>query len=264
MKRTVIILFAAIVLLAGSAWAVTDTLTILHVNDTHSHLLPYGPKDEFGVGTRGGIARAAALIGQVQATEENVLFLHAGDVFIGDVMFNKYFGVPELQILAQLGCDALTLGNHEFDLTPFVLKLALTEAGFPIPGFDVLCANMDATADPELTALVQPWVIKDVGDLKVGIFGLTTEETNAFSMPAPVVITSCVDGAVAAVTALQSQCDIIIGLTHLGFEVDCLIAANVPGIDVPEELMCRAEGILRVWIELLNASSDRSPEVRQA
>jgi 5'-nucleotidase/UDP-sugar diphosphatase len=232
LKRALFILLAAIFLLAGSAWGVTDTLTILHVNDTHSHLLPYGPKDEFGVGTRGGIARAASIIGGVQATEDNVLFLHAGDVFIGDFMFNKYFGVGELQILAQLGCDAMTLGNHEFDLTPFVLKLALGSAGFPIPGFDLLSANLDMSADPELDALVQPYVIKDVGDLKVGIFGLTTEETNAFSMPSPVVITSCVDGAVAAVSALAGQCDIIVGLTHLSFQVDCLIAANVPGIDI--------------------------------
>jgi 5'-nucleotidase/UDP-sugar diphosphatase len=232
MKRTFITLLAAILLLAGSAWAQTDTLTILHVNDSHSHLVPYGPKDEFGVGTRGGIARAASIIGQVQATEDNVLFLHAGDIFIGDFMFNKYFGVGELQILAQLGCDAMTLGNHEFDLTPFVLKLALGTAGFPIPGFDVLCANLDATADPDLDALVQPYVIRDVGDLKVGIFGLTTEVTNAFSMPAPCVLTSFIDGAVASVSALQAECDVIIALTHLGYDLDCILAANVPGIDI--------------------------------
>ena len=141
MKRSIGILLAAVSMLTiitGVSWAQTDTLTVIHVNDSHSHLVPYGPKDEHGVGTRGGIARAASLIGQVTATEDNVLFLHAGDVFIGDFMFNKYFGVPELQILAQLGCDAMTLGNHEFDLTPDVLKLALSEAGFPIPGFDVL------------------------------------------------------------------------------------------------------------------------------
>jgi 5'-nucleotidase/UDP-sugar diphosphatase len=234
MKRTCIIIatLVAAVLLAGSAWAATDTLTIVHVNDSHSHLTPHGPKDAFGVGTRGGIARAASVIGQIQATEENVLFLHAGDIFIGDFMFNKYFGVTELQILAQLGCDAVTIGNHEFDLTPDGLKLALSSAGFPIPGFEVLSANLDMTADPELDYFVEPSVIKDVNGLKVGLFGLTTEETNAFSMPSPVVITSCVDGAVAAVTALQGQCDLIVGLTHLGFEVDQLIAANVPGIDL--------------------------------
>jgi len=232
MKRTFILLFAAIVLAACTARAATDTLTIVHVNDSHSHLLPHGPKDAFGVGTRGGIARAASVIGQILAAEEDALFLHAGDIFIGDFMFNKYFGVAELQILAQLGCDAVTIGNHEFDLTPDGLKLALSSAGFPIPGFDVLSANLDMSADPALDYFVEPYVIKDVGDLKVGIFGLTTEETNAFSMPSPVVITSCVDGAVAAVTALQGNCDLIVGLTHLGFEVDQLIAANVPGIDL--------------------------------
>ena len=100
-----------------------DTLTVVHINDTHSHLVPWGPKDTGGIGTYGAIARAVSVIGQIQATEENVLFLHAGDVFIGDPMFNKYFGVPELQILASLGCDALTLGNHEFDLYPSTFQL---------------------------------------------------------------------------------------------------------------------------------------------
>lgn len=93
-------------------WGQDEILTILHVNDSHSHVVPFGPhrKTEDIDGKRGGLARAATLIGQVQATEENVLFLHAGDIFIGDFMFNKYFGVGELQILAALGCDALTLG----------------------------------------------------------------------------------------------------------------------------------------------------------
>ncbi len=204
MRPRHIILLAGILIVAGTvgdAMTQVDTLTVIHVNDTHSHLVPYGPKDKNsnGFGTRGGIARAATYIGGIQAAEENVLFLHAGDLFVGDFMFNKYFGVAELQLLAQLGCDALTLGNHEFDLTPEVLKLALTEAGFPMPGFDILSANLDMTADPDLAALVQPYTIRDVGNLRVGIFGLTTEATNVFSMPAPVTVTSCIEGAFAAV-----------------------------------------------------------------
>jgi 5'-nucleotidase/UDP-sugar diphosphatase len=185
--------------LAGFLQVQTDTLTVIHINGTHSHLVPYGPKNAQGV---------------------------------GDPMFNKYLGVPELGILATLGCDAMTLGNHEFDLYPTNLVGVLGAAGFPIPGFDLLSGNIEMHLDPALDALVEPWVIKDVGDLKVGIFGLTTEETNAFSNPAPDSITSCVDGAVAAVTALAPSCDIIMGLTHLGYEVDCFIAANVPGIDL--------------------------------
>jgi 5'-nucleotidase len=237
MRARFSILLIGILVVAGipdSTLAQVDTLTVIHINDTHSHLVPYGPKDKNGdcFGTLGGIARAATYIGGIQATEENVLFLHAGDVFVGDLMFNKYFGVPEFQLLAQLGCDALTLGNHEFDLTPEMLTIALTEAGFPIPGFDILSANLDLSQTPDLDALVQPYTIREVGNLTIGIFGLTTETTNDFSMPDPVVITSCIEGAVASVTALAPQCDLIIALTHLGLDVDALIAQNVPGIDL--------------------------------
>jgi len=235
MKRTIFI-FLIIVFVStsmnGTLWAETDTLTVIHINDTHSHLVPYGPKDAQGTGMRGGIARAATMIGQLMATEKNPLFLHAGDLFVDDLMFNKFFGVPEFQILSNLGCEAMAVGNHEFDLTPDVLKMALSQAGFPAGGFDILSANLDMSQDPTLATMVKPYVIKDVGKLKVGIFGLTTEETNAFSMPSPVVVTSCIEGAVAAVDSLSSKCDMIIALTHLGVSVDSLLAQNVPGIDL--------------------------------
>lgn len=235
MKKTIIYLLTIIILLISlksMLWAQTDTLTVIHINDTHSHLVPYGPKDAQGIGMRGGIARAATMIGQLMATEKNPLFLHAGDLFVDDLMFNKFFGVPEFQILSDLGCEAMAVGNHEFDLTPDVLKLALSQAGFPAGGFDILSANLDMSQDPTLAAIVKPYVIKDVGNLKVGIFGLTTEETNAFSMPSPVIVTSCIEGAVAAVDSLSSKCDMIIALTHLGVSVDSLLAQNVPGIDL--------------------------------
>jgi 5'-nucleotidase len=229
-----IVFSVALFMIFGSAelFSCIDTLTVVHINDTHSRLVPRGPKDAQGQGTLGGIARAATVIGQIKMSEDNVLFLHAGDAFVGDFMFNKYFGVPELQILAQLGCDAMALGNHEFDLTPEILKLALGQAGFPIPGFDLLSANLDMTEDPALAALVSPYVIKDVGILKVGIFGLVTQEANEFSNPSPDSVTFFIDAAGAAVTDLRPQCDLIIGLTHIGFMQDSILAANVPGIDL--------------------------------
>jgi 2',3'-cyclic-nucleotide 2'-phosphodiesterase (5'-nucleotidase family) len=237
MKSRNLILLACTLFVAASvtdALSQVDTLAVIHINDTHSHLVPYGPKDKNAdcFGTRGGIARAATYIGGIQATEENVLFLHGGDLFVGDFMFNKYFGVPELQILAQLGCDAMVLGNHEFDLTPALLEMALTEAGFPMPGFDILSANLDMSEYPDLIPLVQPYTIREVGDLTVGIFGLTTEAANDFSMPDPVVVTDCGEGAAAAVAALAPQCDLIIALTHLGLVYDTILAQSVPGIDL--------------------------------
>ena len=97
------------------------TITLLHVNDTHSHLDAWGPKDRHLDGTLGGMAKAASVIAAVRATEPNVLLLHAGDVFHGDLFFNEYFGVPELQLMKQLGFDAMAVGNHEFDFGPDVL-----------------------------------------------------------------------------------------------------------------------------------------------
>jgi len=73
-------------------------ITILHVNDSHSHLDATGPKDVNLEGTLGGISKAATLIGTIKATEPNVLLLHAGDFCVGDLFYNMYFGVPELQL----------------------------------------------------------------------------------------------------------------------------------------------------------------------
>ncbi len=118
------------------------TITLVHVNDTHSHLDAWGPKDRNLEGTIGGMAKAASIIAAVRAHEPNVLLLHAGDVFHGDLFFNKYFGVPEFQLMKQLGFDAMAVGNHEFDFGPDVLAYSLNEA-FGSGTLPLLSANLD-------------------------------------------------------------------------------------------------------------------------
>ncbi len=214
-----------------------DTLTILHLNDTHSTLAPIGPRNNDLTGTQGGIARAARIIGMTKMSETNVLTLHAGDFSIGDLFYNKYFGVPELQILQSLGLDAMTVGNHEWDLTPAALLGALQNA-FPTPadGFPLLSANTDLS-DPSLAELknyISPYTIKQVGNIKVGIFGMTTPITNLISQPSPAVISEDITTVAAdMVTTLSSQgCDVIIFLSHLGLDLDKIIAENIPGINL--------------------------------
>ncbi|MBN1347963.1 5'-nucleotidase C-terminal domain-containing protein [candidate division KSB1 bacterium] len=219
--------------LTGHAWTQVDTLVILNLSDTHSHLLPYGPEDSEGKGKRGGLARTAKIINQIKSEEKNVLMVHAGDVFTGDLMSNKYHIVPQLQFFQKIGFDVLTIGNHEFDRTPETLKRAFREAGFPIPGFELLSANLDMTEEPELAALVKPFTIKQIGNLKIGLFGLTIERTtNSFSYPAPVVATDYLAAGQAAVDSLRPKCDLVIGVTHLGYEQDSTLALNVAGIDI--------------------------------
>ena len=211
-------------------YAQGTTITILHTNDSHSHLDAVGPKNCNLEGTLGGIAKAATVIGMVKQTETNVLTLHAGDFSVGDFFFNAYFGVPEIQLMKQIGFDALTVGNHEFDLGPSTLNDVLT-AGFENGSFPVLSANLDLTGYPPLENFIQPYTIKTFGSVKVGIFGMTIPSplSNAY----PVIIKENVDEITyATVLELQAQgCDVIVFLSHLGSAIDEQLAANIPGIN---------------------------------
>lgn len=220
-------------LLSFRSFAQPDTLTILHLNDTHSNLAPLGPRNEALEGSQGGLARAASAIGFQKATNPNPVLLHAGDLFVGDLFFNVYFGVPELQILRDLGFSALAVGNHEFDLTPSTLHSAL-QAAFADSGFPLLSANLilDDPAVDSLKDFIRPFTVIEIGGINVGVFGMTTPATNQISLPAPAVVdTNIIEIATAMVDTLKALgCDVILCLSHMGFTLDVLMATYVPGI----------------------------------
>ncbi|HET6511461.1 MAG TPA: hypothetical protein VFH43_04675, partial [Candidatus Kapabacteria bacterium] len=230
------LLLFALLLSASIAGAQTrDTVTILHVNDSHSMLAPFGPRTQSLEGTQGGIARVATVVGMSRMTDPNVLFVHNGDFMIGDLFFNKYFGVAELRILQALGLDALNLSNHEFDLTPAVLTLAL-DSGFIGGNVPILTSNM-ILPDGQFTSIssrVQPQMIKQYPSGKLGIFALMTPATNLLSQPAPIFVdTNIIERVAAKVQSLKTQgCDAIVFMSGLGVTIDKQIAANIPGIDV--------------------------------
>jgi len=175
------------------------------------------------------------MVGYTKTMYPDALFLHAGDFFIGDLFFNIYFGVPELQFLQAMGLDAMTLGNHEWDLTAATLKMSIDTSMVQFP---FLCGNM-VILNPDyqsLTEKIKPYTIKQVGNLKVGIFGLTTPEANIISQPLPDVFidTNFVQIAGDIVTELRGSegCDVVVFLSHLGMYYDSFVAENVPGIDV--------------------------------
>ena len=172
-------LLAVLLALALPGFALGQTpITIIHVNDTHSHVDSFGPRDASLEGTIGGLERAATLIGRMKATEPNPLFLHAGDAFHGDFFFNALYDVPELAVLKSLGVDAMTVGNHEFDLTPAALTGALNAVAPIEKGgtFPMTSANLDFTADAckawqpcaLLPYWVKPGILKTVGGVRGG------------------------------------------------------------------------------------------------
>ena len=221
-----------VLLVSGSfVFAQGVKITLLHVNDSHSHLDAYGPKNYKLQGTIGGIAKAATIIGTVKATDPNVIFVHGGDFFQGDPMFNTYFGVPELQILNQLGCDAMTLGNHELHFGPDVLESVLSTA-FASGSFPLLSANIDLSGYPDLEQWIKPSMMKTVGGITVGFFGLTIPEDPEFILGPLTLNPDIMNVAAARVQDLRNNgAQVVICMSHMGVMLDTLVAANVPGID---------------------------------
>jgi 5'-nucleotidase/UDP-sugar diphosphatase len=213
--------------------ALATTLTILHTNDTHAHLLPWGPRDAGGNPMWGGMSKLATLIGMDRLAGGDILLVDAGDFSVGDFMFQEYLSIPELTIMKGLGYDAIALGNHEFDLYPSTLEYELDAAGFPDPNIPVLCANLDLSGDPMLGYFVRPYAVKQYGALKVGIVALLTEATNQLSNPSPIVVRPALAEAQAWVDSVEAQgCDLVIVLSHLGFDYDQYLASMVTGIDL--------------------------------
>src|SRR5262245_22893874 len=118
-----ILVFGCAVLLTASATSAfaqprPKRITVLHLNDTHSHISPFGPKDRHLDGTIGGYAKLATVVAEERARTPSAVLVHAGDIFDGSPHFTAELGVAELELLAALGLDAMVLGNHELGYGP--------------------------------------------------------------------------------------------------------------------------------------------------
>jgi 5'-nucleotidase/UDP-sugar diphosphatase len=229
-----------IALIPGPSRAQTASLTILHTNDTHGHLLPFSYptltepcspvaalQERIDIG---GIARRATLArqirGELKAKGILVWLVDAGDFSDGTPFSLEYHGAADVAAMNATGYDFATLGNHDFNYPLAQTRQLITQARYPI-----LCANarLKATGTP----LTQPYKLEQVGPIRVGVFGLVTVE--AASYPAAqegVIIADEVGTARKVVAELRSKADIICLISHCGEEVDKRLASTVPGIDV--------------------------------
>ena len=224
---SMLIAIALMLSLVPTTWADSPiTVTILHTNDTHAHMESFEP---FGQPLQGGVARRYTAIQQIKAETANILLLDAGDAFQGTLFFNQWQGEEQAHFMNALNYQAMAVGNHEFDSGPAVLANFIDKANFP-----VLSANLDVSAEPALTGLVQAYTILEIEGQKIGVLGLTTKETALISSPGPnVVLKDEVESAKAAVAELEAQgVNKIVALTHMGYSQDLALGAAVDGIDV--------------------------------
>ncbi|MEA2066513.1 MAG: bifunctional UDP-sugar hydrolase/5'-nucleotidase [Thermotogota bacterium] len=249
------ILISMLVLVAGTTVLANSEgdwlhFTILHTNDEHSSLIPHSPAIDHlsSVGddpTVGGFARVATVIDEIRSEKINenepVLVFNAGD-FLGGSAFGWLAPAgyaAELTLLQEMGYDAVTIGNHEYDYGTEVLAEYFMTAGYPKANEKtiVIASNTKPPEDHPLAEkeIIHETNIFELGNgIKVGVFGLlgidaelVTYDTGEF------VFLDRVETAKKMVEKLNSQSvDVIVLLSHSGVKEDVELAKNVEGIDV--------------------------------
>lgn len=189
-------------------------LTILHLNDTHSHIEPERGGEFDGCG---GVIEQAAYIDSVRWAEgkSNVLLLHAGDFGQGTSYFTKFSGNIEVDLINAMEFDALCLGNHEFDNGLEELARRVKNINAP-----VVCANYNFSQSP-LADLVKPYAVIHKAGKKIGVIGLLTDVSSVVSKAIAIQLEYQHPAEVAdryAKELKEQGCDLVIALTHLGFE----------------------------------------------
>ncbi|MCH7409100.1 metallophosphatase [Belliella sp. DSM 111904] len=220
--------------LSSSLWASESEfthakkLTILHTNDMHSRIEPF-PNDGSRNANQGGMTKLASLINKVRKEEENILLLDSGDFFQGTPYFNLYGGELELKLMSQMGYDASTLGNHEFDNGLEGIANQIEHAKF-----DILCANYDFS-ETILKDAFSPYKIFTKQGLKIGVFGLGIQLKGLVSEK-NYGNTKFLDPVGVSNEMIQElkakKCDLTICLSHLGYQSDLKLSDEVTGIDL--------------------------------
>jgi 5'-nucleotidase len=203
-------------------------LRVIHTNDHHARIEPVTGGTPVAP-IHGGVSRRKTLIDAIRGEGGNQVLIDAGDVFQGTLWFNQYLGLADLEFYHAMGYEAMTIGNHEFDKGPQPLAEFIKRAQFP-----VLSANIVTDGSSPINGLYKPWIVKEVGGQKIGIFGLTTEDTPAIASPGQgITFTNYIEAARKAVADLKAQgINKIIALTHIGITFDRELARQVDGIQV--------------------------------
>ena len=228
-KKVTSLVLVALLILSSFSFAFaqdaeTVKITIIHTNDTHARLK--------GTATEIGFAKIATLIKEAKAANPNTLVLDAGDTLHGMPIVNISMGENAIKVLQAAGYNYMTLGNHDFNYGQDRL-MELKE----LSTVGMLSANI---VDEKGDYVFTPYVIEEIGGVKVGIYGLTTPDAAFLTNPKNVVGLSFKDPIEVSknmVKELEDKTDVIVALAHIGMDESSVVTSKalaeaVEGIDV--------------------------------
>lgn len=208
-------------------------ITVLHTSDTHSCVLPLNKNlADTMLADRGGFLRRIAMLKQERQSDPDLLLFDCGDFSQGSSYYTMFKGDVEVELMNRMHYDAVTIGNHEFDFGLDNMIRLFKKANFP-----VVCSNYDF-GDTELKDIVKPYIVLKRKGVKIGVFGVcppleglvSTKNYCPLKYLDPVEVTE----RMVDILRNQQKCDVVICLSHLGWEVS----------DYPDnELIKRTSGI---------------------
>ncbi len=213
----------------------TKQITIMHLNDTHSNLLPGMPRDNELNGKVGGLARAITIIKNEKSLDSNAMLLLTGNYSVGDFFFNKYLGALELSILSLQKIDAVGIQSHEFDLGPEIFQQIAYNANQQY-GINFVSSNIVIPSDgfyDHLRNLIKNKYIKDYNGVKIGIIQLGLAN-NLITKPDPISFNEDFTSILNNLTTelKNENVQIIVLMSGLDEETNSSIAKNIPSINV--------------------------------
>jgi 5'-nucleotidase / UDP-sugar diphosphatase len=196
-------------------------LTILHTNDHHGRFWP-NADGEYGMAARKTVVDR--IRAEVAAAGGHSLLLDGGDINTGVPESDLQDAEPDFKGMNLIGYDASAVGNHEFDKPPAVLAKQRQWINFPL-----LAANIYKNGQ----RMFPPYAVFERGGYKIAVMGLTTDDTQKFSLPANIVgveFRKPIPEAAALLPELRAQADVVIATTHMGhYSTDAARGVNAPG-----------------------------------
>ena len=226
MRRLHLIIIVALLTVGTAGAKKHKQLVVLHTNDTHSCILPLKQElTDTALAGRGGYLRRVNMIKEERQKHPDLLLIDSGDFSQGSSYYTMFKGDVEIGLMNQMGYDAATIGNHEFDFGLGNMARLFRMANFPI-----VCSNYDFTGS-ELEGIVKPYIVLRRQGLRIGIFAVAPKLQGLVSAKnyEPLVYLDPAETAQKMVDQLRQQekCELVICISHLGWEVS----------DYPDERM---------------------------
>ena len=233
-----------------------QTVDIMFLHDTHSHLNTFNTVEGTETVSMGGFSRIKTIINAQKKENPDTLLLDAGDFSMGTLVQVVYEEeAAELRMFGELGIDATTLGNHEFDYKADGLSNMLNtavESGDPLP--EVLLCNMDwdamkaegLTEDQKLIwdafqkYGIKEYTVVEKGDVDIAVIGVFGKDAEDCVAQCPVVFQDPVEAVKETVAEIRANedVDMIVCISHGGTWEDAsksedeILAKEVPEIDL--------------------------------